>query len=245
MIAIENEHFAQNMTANVDLCFFTISDNGKVPLQQANEIIRSMLFLNITYRHFVFECKKCKKGYNYLPERTYAFLQTLSNSKCRAAIKVDVDGMFCGNNVKEFYSENISNFKLRKLPFLYGGYMSLMNRLPRSKKFKRAMESAKFYSQIKTSGITKMPWFFSRGPAYIIGVEVAKFIVNQPFHSLVNTGLEDVNVGIHSNAFRQRIQLPLKATDRFCQSKNLAVYHHCSGSNFKNLCNVSSLRHDL
>lgn len=243
MIRISNESGLPSLSVRVDLCFFTISAEGWVPAEQTKEISRSMLHVNMSYRHFVFVCASCRVGYNFLAERTYALMQALAGSKCAAAVKIDVDGMFCANYVQHFMGSGneLLKFKTHTLPYVYGGMMGPLHNLPKSTKLKNAMKAASYYEQRKTTGAMFLSWDFARGPAYIVGREVAAFITSQRFESLLNTGLEDVNMGIHSSTFRKRIRLPMSGTDRYCINKQYrVVYHKCNGMDFSLLCNERS-----
>ena len=202
--------------AKIDVCVFTFSMDGVVVGSQITEFKRTLSRYPLTFEHFSFVCETCPVGYNFLPEKTYRWLQLVANGPCVSAIKVDVDGMFCFNNAR---------IPKPILPFVYAGVLNKFGMI-KTEKLRRAYNAARYDRQKKngTEGVR----VFMVGGAYMIGREVAKFATSIPFHHLVNTGFEDVNLAIHTNAMRARARVSLRGSDARCAyNRSWSVLHRC------------------
>lgn len=164
------------------------------------------------------------EGFDELPLKTYNMMKHFVNEKeCDACLKIDDDAKFCIDRFANYIKHvNVSLAyagvftKYPTIEYKKGDMRGVKYKLsPRLKK-KHHMHHLKFAS-------------YMQGSAYVLGKSVARFILKHEYSELVNSGWEDVNIGMYSNSMKDRIIISLPGTMniRECNNPNLVIYHKC------------------
>ena len=170
------------------------------------------------------------EGFDNLPLKTYNMMKHFVNQKeCDACLKIDDDARFCVDRFSN-YIRNVN------LSFVYAG---LLTKYPTVEYEKRDPRSLKYRLSRRLKNKHKLHHFrftsYMQGSAYVLGKSVAQFILKHKYSELLNSGWEDVNIGLYSNSMKNRIVISLPGVmlgEEECNRPNLVVYHKCKSFSF-------------
>jgi hypothetical protein len=192
--------------AKTDFCVYRYGARGD----------RSMVasFANTSYTFTALSFTVPNESFSSLPHKTLEMVRHFMHSRsCRALLKIDDDADVCMNHF------NLSNHSLERV---YGGVWTRrpsFNYRHRDKYWTPFLNNRRAARSAFSVG-------YMQGSAYILGEEVVRHMFTKHNASL-NSGWEDVNVGLMTRDMPNRVLYKLKQRRMSSCMEPLAVYHRC------------------